>query len=123
MAQKVPAIQLNDVLQIVVLAFKSQFSTCQIIDLEEDMILNFEKYVGLHENYDQLKSREWIYGKTPKFELHIMRPNTPNILPGEEDKPFEVVVERGVIQKSQHSNFQEKEPFYDAVISSGIFNI
>lgn len=116
------AVQVSDVLQIVSLAFKSQYTICQVIDLDENMKMNDERYVGLYENYEQLKTREWIYGKTPKFELNILGTNLdiPNTLKADEDIPFNIIVEKGIIQKSQHPNFKEGRPFYDAIFSSGI---
>jgi len=74
--QKFPILQMHELIDIVSRAFSSNLSDGNVELVEwspsEGLEEERDSLPGLYEIYRQLKCREWIFGRTPKFELDIL---------------------------------------------------
>ncbi|KAI1702643.1 putative lipoate-protein ligase A [Ditylenchus destructor] len=109
LGQLVSGITVSEIQDIVMDCFKSNFEDCQTIEWthsEDDKL----QYPGLHENFRMLDSKEWVFGRTPKFELSIFNTVVDDFV--------SIVVERGRIKESTHVDFPVGVSFRRALSES-----
>uniref|UniRef100_A0A915CPE7 BPL/LPL catalytic domain-containing protein n=1 Tax=Ditylenchus dipsaci TaxID=166011 RepID=A0A915CPE7_9BILA len=112
LGQKASSTSVDDVQAMVIRDFQSQFDHCQTIEWTPSE-LDKDKYVGLYEMLRVLNSEEWIYGRTPRFELSIFATNI--------DDFFKVVVENGRIKESLHPQFPVGTNFRKSLAASKFY--
>jgi len=118
--QKFPILQMHELIDIVSRAFSSNLSDGNVELVEwspsEGLEEERDSLPGLYEIYRQLKCREWIFGRTPKFELDILDSRRMEESPDEDI----VLVEHGRIKESNHSQFPVGEQFHTALMESKV---
>uniref|UniRef100_A0A915DEU9 BPL/LPL catalytic domain-containing protein n=1 Tax=Ditylenchus dipsaci TaxID=166011 RepID=A0A915DEU9_9BILA len=116
LAEKVPSISVPKVQESVVQAFLKQFVEYEIVEWrrsESDSVQaeeNQDYTSDFQENLRMLQTDDWIFGKTPKFELRIFDPTV--------DAYFDIVVDKDEIKESQHPEFIVGESFHGTIIKS-----
>lgn len=105
--QKVSKIKVSDIRRIIIEAFQSQFESTRTINWTKQNN-NFEELNNFNDNLQLLKSEDWIYNKTPKFDFLFVCPN--------EQKKFRICVEKGIVQKSDHDAFLINQSFYQSYL-------
>lgn len=71
------------------------------------------EYPGFYNNLKLLKSENWIYNMTPKFDFLFFCTN--------KKKKFRVYVYKGHIQESDHNGFLVGKSFYQSYLQSQLY--
>lgn len=105
-AQNIPNITVFDIYQLIIEAFQSEFFVLKMINLKYSNYIKFENF---NENLKLLKSEDWIYNKTPNFNFLL------NCF--HKQKMYQICVEKGIIQKSEHGAFPINKSFYHSYLN------
>lgn len=108
LAQKDADMQVEDAQNIVIDAFSSQFQEINLVEWTPSF--NADNYPQFKETYQQLRSEDWVYGRTPKFDLFVFGSSSDDLC--------RVNVENGRIMESDHQDFGVGESFRQALLSS-----
>ncbi|VDM96394.1 unnamed protein product [Thelazia callipaeda] len=69
LAQDIPRISVEEVQNVLVRSLQDQYLTTDIVTIPN--VIADEQFPGVLENLKELKSWEWIYGRTPQFTLSL----------------------------------------------------
>ncbi|KAI1721094.1 putative lipoate-protein ligase A [Ditylenchus destructor] len=122
LAQSVPSVTVPQVHEIIMEAFCGQFHESKMVEMNPgELLYNSTHSLSplISKNHELLRSEDWIFHKTPKFDFRIYDDNNPDTL---KDDCFEkICVERGRITKSSHVAFPLDECFQKCLKGSQFY--
>lgn len=93
----VPGLETGQVVNVLVDGFQSLAENAKITNMDSSEIQDDKQWNGVERSREELKSAEWIFGKSPKFSIQLL---------DSDGQLKRVVVEHGHVIESQNDLYE-----------------